>query len=102
MVTEKDYNKVIKLIESIGYEKHVGSCYIIQDDGGYVNIEHLNFDLYKRYIVFHKNHYYSLGRNDIFKTFLDYDSFEKYIFEYHSKLFLKHKLNKITRNINNV
>lgn len=99
MVSEKEYNKVIKLIVSIGYEKRDDTRYDILEDDGSIFIDHSNYDSENTYIVFHKTHFFHLSKDSILKLFNDYESFEKFIFEYHTKLFLKQKLTKMMNNI---
>lgn len=97
-----DKNELIELIESIGYTQRVDNYYVIRESNGYINISYPKGDgVFDCKISFHKNVYQGSLGDGVSKDFDDYESFVNFINEYHSKLFLKQKLIKITKNINN-
>jgi len=98
------YDKVVDLIEKIGYKQRVGNYYVIREKDGYINISYGEEWKTKKIIIcFHKNYSepaYGRREIDISKTFYDFESFSEYISEYHNDLFFKHKLIKIKERIN--
>lgn len=101
-----NYNEVIDFILEIGYKHRIASYYVIREKDGYINIsnDELRFSRFDKnittYISFHKNFYQGYSNKDISKKFYDIETFYKFISEYHNKLFMKHKIKKIKRIIN--
>jgi hypothetical protein len=98
---EYRYDELVDLIESIGYKQRVENYYVIVEDDGYINISYGQNVNFKHRINFCKNFYFSNSGKykEINKFFEDFESFSKFIAEYHSDLFRKHKIKKIISNI---
>lgn len=97
------YGELVELIESIGYKYRVSNCYVIREDDGYINISYFyERCTFHHKINFHKNFYSPHpGKYDIQENFDDFESFVDFITDYHSKLFLKHKIEKLKDGLKN-
>lgn len=95
------YNLVVDLIEKIGYKQRTGNYYIIREEDGYINISYWeDFDTKTIKISFHKNYYIPYQKEKISLMFDNFKSFFDFISIYHNKLFLKYKIEKLKKNIN--
>jgi len=101
----KDYidERVVKLIESIGYKHRVGNSYVIIENDGYINISSYIPSNNEEIIEFHKNFTRTIGGNyveDIHEEFDNYNDFVKFIENHHKQAFRKIKIEKLN-NLNN-
>ena len=97
------YDELVDLIESIGYKLRCPNYYFIREDDGYINISY-NYppSAFNHRIDFHKNFYSPHpGKYDISENFDNFEDFYNFITDYHSKLFLKHKIEKLRNGIKN-
>lgn len=95
------YDEVVDLLESIGYKHRVANYYFMREDDGYINISYFYERCRFRHIItFHKNFYMKRCKMPLSVDFDNFESFFEFISDYHSKLFLKQKIEKINENIN--
>lgn len=101
------YDKLVDLIETIGYRHRTGNYYVIREHDGYINISyHDGYVEEQDYITinFHKNVSHSLAKNgykgkEISETFNNFEDFLVFINKYHSDLFRKVKIKTIKNRI---
>jgi len=93
----KDYRdeRILNVIEPIGYEYRVGNYYVLAEDDGYINIHYYYND--KLYINFHKNYYHGKNISDAEHNhdFNNYSDFFKFLQSYHKQYFRKIKIKQL-------
>jgi len=102
------YDKLVDLIESIGYKHRTGNYYMIREHDGYMNISYYEYENNGEIIInFYKNYYHGviykngLHKQDIDESFTIFETFLKFLNKYHNDLFRKLKIKKIQCGIKN-
>jgi hypothetical protein len=93
--------EIISFVESIGYKHRTGNYYVFTEIDGYINVSYYKLlEQNGEKINFYKNYYsgyykYPNVKEDINKTFDNFNDFDKYMSIYHKKEVRKLKMKKL-------
>lgn len=89
--------KILSVIEPIGYKQRSENYYVIREEDGYVNISYFKNISNITHINFHKNYYNGKYISDAENNnnFDNYVAFFRFLESYHPQYFRKEKLKKL-------